>query len=104
MRNSEFWLSAETRSDRGRQRAGVGPVRVALLFGTIAVAMALLLPPIAESFDATPRIYAARNFDMISTGSVPQRGTRIYTERRSILQESGSVCIISQAGLNFGGC
>jgi hypothetical protein len=104
MRNSEFWLSAETRSDRGRQRAGVGPVRVALLFGTIAVAMALLLPPVAQSFDATPRIYAAGNFDMMPTGSIPQSVTRIYTERRSILQEPGSVCIISPAGVSFGGC
>jgi hypothetical protein len=64
--------------------------------------MALLLPPVAGSFDASPRLYAARNLDMMSTGSIPQSGPRIYTERRSILQEPGSVCILSRAGVTYG--
>jgi hypothetical protein len=39
---------------------------------------------------------------MMSTGSIPQSGPRIYTERRSILQEPGSVCILSRAGVTYG--
>jgi hypothetical protein len=94
MSNSEFWLSVSTDADRKHKRAGVGPVRVALLFGTVAVAMALLLPPV---LDGGERMTAYNpGIDTMATGSIPNgdRGVRQYTLRRSIAQEPGSVCIL----------
>ena len=106
MRNSEFWLSAETRSDRGRQRGRVGPVRVALLFGTMAVAMALLLPPVVGEFGPERSlIYTASNaIDPMTTASIGSRGTYTYTVRRSVLQEAGSACIVSGARTSIDDC
>lgn len=98
MRNREFWLSAETHSDRDRQRRGVGPVRVALLFGTVAVAMALLLPPLAGDFGPQRAMIhtAGTLVDPITTASIGvKRDSYSYTVRRSVLQEPGASCIVS---------
>lgn len=95
MRNSEFWLSAETHSDRGRRRGGIGAIRIALLFGTMAVALALLLPPIASDH-SREMVYAANAIDPMTTASISANsGVHRYTIRRSILQEPGTACIVS---------
>ena len=80
--------------------AGMGILRIALLFGSAAVAIALILAPAAEN-------YAQSQFggvlDMTATGSIGQAGG--YTIRRSVLQTSPtSVCIIGNNGLRSGDC
>lgn len=103
MRNSEFWLSVET--DAGRKGAGkrVGPVRVALLFGTMGVALALLLPPIVDG--AAPHMTVGPGIDAITTAAIPERqGARQYIVRRSILQEPGAICIMDSTGRMQGQC
>jgi hypothetical protein len=81
--------------------AGMSMLRIALLFGSAAVALALILAPMADRYSKT-QIVGAEGFDFISTGSVGQR--RSYTIRRSVLQAPGSVCIIDAAGGRSIGC
>lgn len=106
MRNSEFWLAAQTDSDRVGPKTRIGVMRVTLLFGSIAVAMALFLPPMVA--DNSPRSFAfAPGIDRMATGSVatPQgAGSRQYTIRRSILQEPGSFCIVDGYGRTVSDC
>lgn len=95
-------------SDRlwGLGDTALGSLHVALLFGAGAVALALVLTPIAES--QTERLlyssYPA-GLDMMPTGTVGQRSTGSYTIRRSVLQPSpNSVCIIRDNGMRTGDC
>lgn len=90
------------RSSRAAE-AGMGVLRLTLLFGSAAVAMALLATPL---LDRESRQFAGGPFpaglDMTSTGSI---GKTVYTVRRSVLQSSpDAVCIISAAGRRSGDC
>lgn len=106
MRNSEFWLAAQTASDRGAPKMRIGLMRVTLLFGSIAVAMALFLPPMVA--DSVPRSFAySAGVDQMTTGSIMSAqgvGSRQYTIRRSILQEPGSFCIVDGQGRAINNC
>ena len=80
-------------------------MRVALLFGSAAVAVALILTPIidrgAGSVMANRAVSA--ELDKIATGSV--NDARVYTIRRSVLQSSpADICVISQDGRERGAC
>lgn len=85
--------------------AGVGILRITLLFGSAAIALALILAPIADS---RTRDYAVRNgaavgLDDMATGSV-DRGN-VYTIHKSVLQSSpDSICIIYADGRQQGDC
>jgi hypothetical protein len=81
--------------------AGMGALRISLLFGSAAAAFALLATPM---LDQRTRLDPARaNLDMMSTGSISQGHT--YTVRRSVLQSSPSVvCIIRDNGARSGDC
>ena len=80
--------------------AGMGVLRVALLFGSAAVALALILAPTAENY-AQGRV--TNGLDLTATGSIG-RATG-YTIRRSVLQPSpDSVCIIGNNGVRSGDC
>ena len=108
----------ETPRERGwglMGEAGMGALRVTLLFGSAAVALALILTPIAETH--TERLLYSSNplgLDMMATGTVRsgagvgpvgQRGANAYTVRRSVLQPSpNSVCIIRNNGMRTGDC
>jgi hypothetical protein len=84
--------------------AGMGVLRITLLFGSAAVALALLAAPL---LDRSGRQEFARDtlpsgLDMTSTGSI---GRNAYTVRRSVLQPSpDSVCIIGANGRRSGDC
>jgi hypothetical protein len=85
--------------------AGMGILRITLLFGSAAVALALIIAPIAES---QTRSYAEKGrpfgVDDIATGSI-QKGGSIYTIRKSVLQPSPeSVCVIKANGERVGDC
>ena len=85
--------------------AGMGILRIALLFGSAAVALALIAAPIARQPDAIA-VQPATVFagvDMMSTGSIGHRDT--YTLRSSVLQPSpSSVCVIRANGTRSGDC
>ncbi len=64
--------------------AGIGLVRVALLFGSAAIALALVLAPIMER-RTREAAFKGVGLDYIATGSI-NGGGHIFTVRRSILQ------------------
>jgi hypothetical protein len=79
-----------------------GALRITLLFGAAAVALALIATPLLDSRN---RSAFARNagVDLMSTGSIG--GTTNYTIRRSVLQSSpDAVCIIRSDGARSGDC
>ena len=85
--------------------AGMGVLRITLLFGSAAVALALIVAPIMDR--QTRPLYAGGSLpatvDRIVTGSVPQ--PRRYTIRRSVLHSSPSaVCVIRDDGSRSGDC
>lgn len=85
---------------------GSGILRLTLLFGSAAAALALFLAPIVER-ETEARIsrpVLPANIDTMSTGSI-SRGGGSYTVRRSVLQEMpDSVCIIRGDGSQSGDC
>jgi len=83
--------------------AGLGSLRVALLFGAGAIALALLVAPIVDRQTRMELAGNPANLDRMSTGSV-NKGDR-YTIRRSVLQTNpNSVCIIRPNGARNGDC
>jgi hypothetical protein len=95
MRRDRVWRPGDT---------GIGAVRIALLFGFVVVAFALMLVPIA---DKRSREWSTRmdgiGIDRIETGAVG-RG-EAYTLRRSVLQASPTaVCAIRGNGERSGDC
>ncbi|MDX3927625.1 MAG: hypothetical protein QHC90_17680 [Shinella sp.] len=103
MRDEDFWDAVQDKelSSAGATRTGV--LNLALLFGTAAIALALVLAPVLSA--RTENRLIANNpvdFDMISTGSIPA-GERHYTVRRSVLQDvPGAVCIIDNENVGKG--
>jgi hypothetical protein len=91
--------------------AGSSAVRLALLFGSAALALTFILTPMAEkqvarSADAS----IGSGIDQIATGST-QASTRglaakhSYTIRRSVLQnDKNDICIIGSDGVRTGSC
>jgi len=95
------------RPDRGFRAAdaGMGILRITLLFGSAAVALALIATPFLDS--QTRSLVARGDFpgglDMTATGSISHRET--YTVRRSVLQpQPSSICIIRSDGMRSGDC
>lgn len=89
-------------------KAGTGAIRIALLFGSAAVALSIILTPMAQNQVARSSI-APDGIDRIATGATPlgQNApvrTREYTVRRSVLQSPGGVCIINSNGVRTGSC
>ena len=81
--------------------AGMGALRIALLFGSAAVALALIVAPVAEK--QFVRQAGVGGLDHMSTGSIGR--SDIYTVRRSVLQASpSSICIIQGNGRRSGDC
>jgi hypothetical protein len=82
-----------------------GAIRIALLFGSAAVAFTMILAPIIDR--GSGNLFAKRGMssklDSAATGSIVQ--SRGYTVRRSILSKApASVCIIDQNGRQSGKC
>jgi hypothetical protein len=96
------------RKDRGWSMGGtgIGILRITLLFGSAAVALAMILTPIV---DRQTRNYAAERgplfgVDDTTTGSI--RSSRsFYTIHKSVLQSSpDAVCVIRHDGRRQGDC
>ncbi|KJS09418.1 MAG: membrane protein [Hoeflea sp. BRH_c9] len=106
MSDGDFWMTVKERDGAG-QRKRIGAVRVALLFGTAAIAVATILTPILADRSTSARVaWKPDQYDNLTTGSIPQRAaTTVYTVRKSILQERpGSLCIIQNDGSKSGDC
>ncbi|RUU13014.1 hypothetical protein EOD23_05705 [Mesorhizobium sp. USDA-HM6] len=85
--------------------AGMGILRIALLFGSAAVALALIATPFLDSQTRSQSASGglAGGLDMISTSSIGHRST--YTLRRSVLQPlPSSICVIRNDGSRYGDC
>lgn len=98
----EFWKTVRAQR-RGTIRSGkTGVLNLALLFGTAAIALSLIVTPmLANRSDSRRLAHVQEDFDMITTGSIKpaEKGPRHYTIRRSVLQETpGSVCIVQGSG------
>jgi len=80
-------------------------LRATLLFGVLAVAVAMFATPYLDRSSA--RIAADRSnpgIDFMTTASTPQQRSA-YTMRRSVLQNSpNAVCIIHANGTQTGDC
>ncbi len=78
-----------------------GAIRASMLFGVLAIAMALFVTPLLDR--GARNLTGAAGIDMITTASTPNRSS--YTVRRSVLQPSpASVCIIRADGTRSGDC
>lgn len=89
----------------GEKSSRVGAVNMALLFGTAAIALTLIVTPLL-SRDNDKMEASTMGYDDIKTGSIPTHDGKVkhYTIRRSVLQPMpGQVCIIDQDG-NKSGC
>ncbi|WP_034659053.1 hypothetical protein [Chelativorans sp. J32] len=72
-------------------RLGMGVVRVALLFGSAAIALAMILTPL---LDRRTRDMAAHGIDPVATGSVPNRVFTIRPPR--------AICVVTEDGAGTG--
>lgn len=104
MASGNDWETMSSERSRLFGTAGMGILRVTLLFGSAGVALALILAPVAENY-TKPQFARLGNggIDFSTTGSIGPRN--IYTVRRSVLQPSpDSICIIRNGGLRTGDC
>jgi hypothetical protein len=97
------WESPRSESGARLGSVGSGVLRVALLFGSAAVAFALLLTPVLDRETRMARSDGPRGLDRISTGSVASGKT--YVLRQSVLQASpNAICVIRENGTRTGDC
>src|SRR4051812_34021987 len=83
--------------------ASVGLLRLTLLFGSVAIAFALIIAPIVGK-QSNSAVYAT-GVDTMSTGTIGSGANSTYTIRKSVLQPSpDSVCIIRANGARSGDC
>jgi len=108
--DDEIWKTVRTKQRPAYRSGRTGALNVALLFGTAAIALSLIVTPMLAKRSEQSRIANIhQDFDMISTGSI-QRDTdntkeknKHYTIRRSVLQDTpGSVCVVQGYGSETG--
>ena len=103
--DEEFWKTVPVRQRAVHGSGKTGALNIALLFGTAAIALSLIITPmLAGRSDEAQRLTSVQeDFDLLTTGSVPKpadRGAKNYTIRRSVLQETpGSICIVQGYGV-----
>lgn len=105
--HSDSWQNDTWRGRSASDAAeatGYGLLRFTLLFGFVAVALAMLAVPMLQNgVRQTSLAGQAAGLDTMSTGSV-RNGDR-YVIRRSVLQRSpDAVCIIREGGSRSGSC
>lgn len=89
------------RASRAFASGGVSILRLTLLFGSAAVAFALILTPMADNFSRSRD--NPFGIDTMATGSIGRQSS--YTIRKSVLQPSpASICVIRSNGERAGEC
>ncbi len=105
MNTDDEWDFVQEDRNAGLADAGTGILRITLLFGSAALAIAMFLVPLMNRTGSVDYA-AARNgagLDQMATGSIANSGE--YVERQSVLQRSpASVCIIKRDGSRIGDC
>lgn len=90
-----------------RQLPAISPVRVALLFSSAAIAVALIAAAYLDDgrdWSAQAKAVEPGGLDFMSTGSIGPV-TKTYTIRKSVLQSSPDAeCIIQADGTRSGEC
>jgi hypothetical protein len=81
--------------------AGMSMLRFALLFGSAAAALALILAPMADRYSKSA-MAGMNGLDYMATGSIGRSNS--YVIHRSVLQKPGAVCIIHANGQYKGDC
>lgn len=103
--DDEIWKTVRSRQRPTYRSGRTGALNVALLFGTAAIALSLIVTPmLAKRGEQDRMAHVQQDFDMISTGSIGSinrnadnaiEKNKHYTIRRSVLQDTpGSVCIV----------
>lgn len=104
MQADEEWNLIRPERQSTAVRATAGILRITLLFGFVAVAMALIVTPLLEG-RTRPQIGQARfdGLDFTATGAISRSSN--YTLRRSVLQQSPqALCVIYENGRRSGQC
>ncbi|MDL2409533.1 hypothetical protein PY650_28665 [Rhizobium calliandrae] len=102
--DDDFWKAVQEKEQSYSSSRKTGALNIALLFGTAAVALSLILTPMLSDKSKSSVLASAPDLDNITTGTIPQieNGKR-YTIRRSVLQqEPGSICIVQGYGADSG--
>lgn len=103
MNNSEEWDEFRTR-DQATNSAGWTAIRVSLLFGSLAIALALVVTPLVSGKYGQRLVRSATGIDGITTATTRDKD-KTYRMRRSVLQKSpSSVCVILPDGSYRGEC
>ncbi|MCL6709940.1 hypothetical protein M8R20_23380 [Pseudomonas sp. R2.Fl] len=95
--DKDFWDTVRSGERKELKSRKTGVLNMALLFGTAAIALSLILTPMLAGGGGNKSLaYTVDDFDNITTGSIGNSdGAKRYTIRRSVLQETpGSVCIV----------
>lgn len=96
--NEDFWKTVDASRDYPEKNRRVGILNVALLFGTAAIALSLIVTPmLANRASNEPRLATVPDdIDNILTGSIQRNEPgKSYTVRKSILREDGAApCVI----------
>jgi hypothetical protein len=84
------------------ENAGMGVLRITLLFGSAVIAFALLATPVLD-MRTRHEAGSGLGLDLMSTGATKR--SEVYTVRRSVLQSRpDAVCIIRSNGQHSGEC
>jgi hypothetical protein len=102
--DDDFWKAVQEKEQSYSSSRKTGALNIALLFGTAAVALSLILTPMLSDKSRSGVLASAPDLDSITTGSIPQaQNGKRYTIRRSVLQqEPGSVCVVQGYGADSG--
>lgn len=101
MSNPE-WVTMREARNSNLTIAGMGALRIALLFGSAAVALAIVVAPVADRHVKRTQLLsnARPQVDTITTGSIGRNTERRYVIRRSILQDDPATpCIVRDGDL-----
>ena len=97
------WENIYDAAGNASRRAGGGILRVTLLFGSAAVALALILTPVLVERDK--QMASRPVLDTMSTGSLPPAHASQYTLKRSVLSTSPHMgCRTTSDGVRSGNC
>lgn len=108
MINEDFWRAVRMKERSSNNSRRTGALNIALLFGTAAIALTLIITPMLADRSTVAHVAdapIADPYDNIQTGSIKPIGDvnarpetengRRYVIRRSILQsDPGAVCIV----------
>ncbi|MFK0385464.1 hypothetical protein [Rhizobium sp. RM] len=105
--NEDFWKTVEDRHSYSNKSRRTGVLNVALLFGTAAIALSLILTPMLAGKSSTRVAQYPDNIDMISTGSIRKNNVdtgKTYSIRRSITQPMPEMPCVVTGYNNERGC